>query len=241
MWTRSELKSRAKKNIRQEYAKSILVPFIQNIFGLALAGWLLYAIIADIGVSQTLGVSDYSFFKVLEHTSYYNVIKFLVSVFVVPILVVGANRFFMRLREEKGKVSDILYGFNSKYLHEFIVLFLRNVFVFLWSLLFIIPGIIKSYEYKMVDYILSENPGIDMEAAMKLSKKMMMGEKFNFFVLELSFILWDMLSALTFGLLNIFWIAPYKQATYAEFYAIMREKVLSGDAETKELLPGYED
>ena len=81
---------------------------------------------------------------------------------------------------------------------------LRGLKTFLWGLLLVIPGIIKSYEYRMIPYILSENPGMDTKRAFQLSAEMMYGQKWNAFVLDLSFILWLILGAITCGLVNVF-------------------------------------
>lgn len=87
---------------------------------------------------------------------------------------------------------------------------LRDVFIFLWSLLFLIPGVIKHYSYRMVPYILADDPEIGAMDAITLSRQMMDGHKWNTFVLDLSFLGWDLLSALTLGLLGVFYVNPYK-------------------------------
>lgn len=98
------------------------------------------------------------------------------------------------------------------------VMFCRDLFTFLWSLLFVIPGIVKSYEYKMVPYLLAEYPGMDRNEAFARSREMMYGQKWNTFVLDLSFIPWNILSSITFGLVGLFYVFPYQDATYAELY-----------------------
>ena len=102
---------------------------------------------------------------------------------------------------------------------------LMNVFIFLWGLLLIIPGIYKSYEYRMIPYLLSEDSNLSFSEAKRLSSEMMYGEKWDTFVLDLSFILWNFLSALTWGLVGIFWVNPYIQYTNVELYKVLRTKV----------------
>ena len=97
-------------------------------------------------------------------------------------------------------------------------MFFRDLFTFLWTLLFIIPGIIKSYEYKMVPYLLAEYPDMDRKEVFARSRDMMYGQKWNTFVLDLSFIPWNILSTITFGLVGLFYVSPYQDATYAELY-----------------------
>ena len=90
--------------------------------------------------------------------------------------------------------------------------------IFLWSLLFIIPGIIKSYEYAMVPYLLADNSDMDKDEILNLSRRMMEGNKWDFFVLELSFIGWILLAVSTFNIVGILYVDPYIEATHAQFY-----------------------
>ena len=99
-----------------------------------------------------------------------------------------------------------------------LVMFLKNLFIALWTLLFIVPGIIKMYSYRLVPYILKEHPELTGTQAITLSRKMMNGHKADAFVLDLSFLGWILLSALTCGILHIFYVGPYIQATDAELY-----------------------
>ena len=94
---------------------------------------------------------------------------------------------------------------------------LTGLFVFLWSLLFIIPGIIKSYSYAMTPYILAENPDMGVMDAIDASKELMRGNKFRLFCLHFSFIGWNLLTLLTFGILSL-WVHPYMEAANAAFY-----------------------
>lgn len=87
---------------------------------------------------------------------------------------------------------------------------------------FIIPGIVKSYEYQMIPYLLADNPQMTKEEAFAESKRMMQGQKWNAFVLDLSFIGWDILSGMTMGILGIFYVQPYKDGTHAALYEALR-------------------
>ena len=101
-------------------------------------------------------------------------------------------------------------------------MFLRDLFVALWTLLFIIPGIVKMYAYSLVPYILAENPEMSGTEAIKLSNEMMKGHKWKAFVLDLSFLGWLLLSVLTLGLVGIFFANPYVYATDAELYKAIK-------------------
>ena len=94
---------------------------------------------------------------------------------------------------------------------------LMGIFVFLWTLLLIIPGIIKGFAYSLVPYILVDKPELSANEAINLSIKMMKGHKFDFFWLCLSFIGWILLAILTFGI-GLFWLMPYMYTAYAAFY-----------------------
>ena len=101
-------------------------------------------------------------------------------------------------------------------------MFFRDLYTLLWSLLFIIPGIVKAYEYRMIPYILADNPDMDKDEAFTRSREMMTGQKWKTFVLDLSFIGWNILSLLTIGLLGIFYVGPYKRATRAALYDTLK-------------------
>ena len=92
----------------------------------------------------------------------------------------------------------------------------------------------------MIPYILAENPKIQRKKAFKLSKKMMKGNKWKTFILDLSFLGWELLSIFTFGLLNIFYINPYKVATTVELYEILKKQIISQKSEYYEELKSLE-
>ena len=92
-------------------------------------------------------------------------------------------------------------------------------------MLFVIPGIIKGYEYRMVSYILADQPELSRKEAFQLSKQMMKGQKWNAFVLDLSFIGWYLLCLVTCGIAGIFYVYPYVFATDAELYLALKRYV----------------
>ncbi len=116
-------------------------------------------------------------------------------------------------------------GFSRSYKNIVKIMFFRNLFTFLWSMLFVIPGIIKAYEYRMIPFILAENPDIKMEDAFALSKRMMDNEKLNAFVLDLSFMGWMILGAFSCGIFHIFYVNPYYQLANAELYLVLKQKI----------------
>ena len=104
---------------------------------------------------------------------------------------------------------------------------LKNLYIFLWSLLLLIPGIVKAYEYRMVPYLLADYPELSTEEAFRISREMMNGEKMNTFILDLSFIGWYILSGITCNLVGIFYLYPYKYATDAELFLVLKQNYFS--------------
>ena len=105
---------------------------------------------------------------------------------------------------------------------------LRALYVTLWTLVFVIPGIVAGYSYAMVNYVMAENPGLTAREALRESKRLMDGNRFRLFCLELSFIGWIVLGILTFGI-ALLWIIPYMQTTLAAFYRDISGTSASGD------------
>lgn len=134
----------------------------------------------------------------------------------------GCRKFFRKNLDEPAKLSNIVYAFDSNYKNIVKTAFLRDLFIWLWSLLFFIPGIIKSYQWRLVPYIMSEDPTMNYKDALAESTKLMQGNKWKTFVLDLSFIGWDILSLLTWGFLEIFFVAPYKASTDAALYETLK-------------------
>ena len=118
------------------------------------------------------------------------VLILLVDVFIINPLEVGCRRFFIRNLNEPAQIGNIGYGFDNNYRNVAKTMFFRDLFTVLWSLLFIIPGIVKAYEYMMIPYLLADNPQMTKEQAFAESKRMMQGQKWKAFVLDLSIIGW---------------------------------------------------
>ena len=145
------------------------------------------------------------------------VVGAVLRVFVFNPIEIGCRSFFLRNSESPADLGEIKTGF-SPYGRNVVALLLRGIYLFLWSLLCIIPGLIKAYSYRMVPYILADDPTISGKDAITLSRQMMDGNKWKAFVLDLSFLGWHLLSAVTFGLVGIFYVFPYMSATDAELY-----------------------
>ena len=150
------------------------------------------------------------------------IVAILLDLFVNLPLEVGTARFFFKNQKTDAKVAEVAFAYDNCWKNIAVTMFLRNLFTFLWSLLLIIPGIVKAYEYRMIPYILAENPDMNREEVFALSKKMMDGEKWHAFVLDLSFIGWHILGAFTAGILEVFYVVPYQSSTNATLYEALK-------------------
>ena len=130
---------------------------------------------------------------------------------------VGYAKFNLNLVDRNKASFENLFEYFSNWKTTTITRLLRALYTFLWSLLFIIPGIVAGFSYAMTEYILAENPDLTPDEAIQASKSMMMGNRWRLFCLQFSFIGWDILATLAFGLGHL-WLTPYKQAAYAAFY-----------------------
>ena len=141
------------------------------------------------------------------------------EILLVNPLMVGCDNFFLQnSRDSEANLSALERGFKPSYKSIVIAMFMKNLFIALWTLLLVVPGIVKGYQYRFVSYLLAENPEMDYREALETSKNLMNGHKWNAFVLDLSFIGWYLLAGLTLGILSVFYVNPYVHATNAELY-----------------------
>lgn len=141
-----------------------------------------------------------------------------VDIFMINPFDVGGKRFMRKSIEDVAQVKEIAFAYDHSYKNVVKVMFYRDLYIFLWTLLLIIPGIVKMYQYLMVPYLLTEYPDMEYHEALARSRDMMEGNKWKAFVLGLSFILWDMLSVITFGIVAVFYVNPYRNLTFAALY-----------------------
>ena len=142
----------------------------------------------------------------------------LLRIFILNPLEVGVSRFFFKNLEKNAQIGELGFAFDVNYKNVVGIMFLRSLYSFFWTLLFVIPGIVKKYEYRMIPYLLAENPSLTQQQAFAISKQMMNGQKWRAFVLDLSFIGWHLLTGITLGLVGIFYVNPYVQLTNAGLY-----------------------
>lgn len=130
---------------------------------------------------------------------------------------VGYAKFNLNLVDRKEANFNSLFAYFSYWKTTAATRLLKMIYIFLWSLLFIVPGVMAIYSYAMTDYILAEDPNMSAKEAIGQSKAMMYGNRWGLFYLEFSFIGWMILTALTLGIGNL-WLVPYEEAATAAFY-----------------------
>jgi len=230
MWSIKELKTKGKAAFKANYWISVLAAFIITLFtgGAASSAGrnssnnqefsnlqdelsnnpsaliILFAILGIILVAA-LGIA---------------IIKILVG----NAFIVGSKKVFIQNETEgSAPATSIISVFKSgSWFNVTLVMFLKNLVIGLFSILLVIPGLIMAYRYRMIDYILAEDPTTTWKEAKAKSIEMMYGNKWKSFVLDLSFIGWYLLSALTLGILAVFYVSPYINQTDAELYLTLK-------------------
>ena len=226
MWNREELKMRGNIAFKKNYVSAVVVALLMGIFG-TVSGES-----SARRVSENSDIYSGNLFNVGMITGLLAgiatvviLIVLVAKVFVGNLLKMGGYRFFILNQTAQPGIGTLLDGFRSgHYVNIVLTMFLRDLFTTLWSLLLVVPGIVKHYEYLMVPYIIAENPAMDYKEAFQISKQMMDGEKMEAFIMDLSFLGWYLLSAVTCGLLAIFYVNPYVQASFAEMYTFNKQK-----------------
>ena len=235
-WDRPTLKSYAKTSLKNFYWKGVLTTLIF----LVLTGGEIFSVNYNVDSESTnqlvnSGMGELMLAVVGGVAILAAILGIVYSIFVVNPLIVGHNRYYLDSRFAPTDVGRLFSGFTGgNYGNVVKTMFLVDLYTFFWSLLFIIPGIVKGYEYSMVHYLLAENPDMPSERAFELSKEMMNGRKWDLFVLDLSFFGWGLLASLVV-IGNVF-LQPYIQATHAEVYLWLRYDALcNGYAHPAEL------
>lgn len=149
------------------------------------------------------------------------------TVVIIVLAVQLALAFALIYRGQTTQISDLFSGIGVNFARKLGGMLWMVLFVYLWSLLLVIPGIVKAYSYMMTPYILAEYPNVNATEALKLSMRMTNGHKGKLFMLDLSFIGWALLSALTAGILGIVYVFPYMETSRAGYYTELRDHALT--------------
>lgn len=234
-WSRARLKEMARTALHGSYWRCVLVSLI---LGIAAGSSSFSAISNGTGTVRAGRFGGHGgwfsaqtpvFFPILAAVGVFFVTILIaglaLDIFLFGPLEVGCKNYYRFDIFHPTDLSTLSAGFTPEYLNVVKTQFLRKLYTFLWGLLFVIPGIVKSYEYRMMPYIQAEHPEMSTQEVFDLSRQMMYGEKWNVFVLDLSFLGWHLLSACTFGLLEVFYVKPYVDLTNAALYGALKQKL----------------
>lgn len=249
-WTISEVKQRGKETFKAAYWRCVLVALVISLVSGGISTFNFSGNYDFSGAINEDGSFDFSALgqnttydqiedlaeELASSTNFWLIVGFAIfisliaiaisvalSAFLLTPLSIGCQRFFREAGEyRRYELGNIAFAFNNHYMNIVKVSFIMGLKIFLWTLLLIIPGIIKSYEYRMIPYILGDEPDIQMNEAFRRSKEMMTGNKWRSFLLDLSFIGWILLGVLTCGLLLIFYVNPYISAADADLYLTIK-------------------
>ena len=218
--SRVELKENAKSSLKGNWGQAIIVMIIYGLITLAIS------CIGFMGKGVNLN-DPQAIEAILNGTSSLvspaQVISAILSIFVTSFLALGSVSFYMKLSRNEEVTYKELFSKTGLWALYIGVSVMTAIFVGLWSLLLVIPGIVATYKYAMVDYIMVDNPNIGVFEAIRKSKEMMYGHKLDYFILQFSFLGWAILSVFTFGLLMLY-VAPYMNVTCANFYYSIKDE-----------------
>ncbi len=158
-------------------------------------------------------------------------VKFLLDVFLENPLRIGADKMMLDALgdEQPVKLASLAFAFDADYINTVRVMFFRSLFLNLWTMLLIVPGMVKSYEYLLIPYLMSENPYQTSKEAFQKSRELMHGYKRKAFLLDLYFLPWQLLGIFTLGVLNIFYVEPKRNLVKAELYRMIKENSRKGE------------
>ena len=219
-----EYKLTATDSLRYNWKTAILVSLIAALLG---------GVISGSNVNLTLGLDSEDlqylpefFVTYLRTVAPIALIMSIVQFFTGGMIRLGMCSYLLKLYDGEEASIDDLFSQRHRFTDGFCLELLKALFIFLWSLLLIIPGIVATYRYSMSHFILAENPGMTAGEAISASKEMTAGRKLELFILDFSFIGWDLLSALTLGIGSL-WLNPYRSMTFACFYRSLSPKKTS--------------
>lgn len=209
------LRARARENLAGSWGISVAVALVAGLLG---------GLITSSGSTFNINIDEEILYElphflwtfVLTLSSFSGILG-LAAFIIGGVIQLGYAGFLLKQHDGQDTTFHELFSQFDRFGTGFAQAFLRNLFTALWALLFIIPGIVKSLSYAMTPFILAEHPELTASQAIDRSKEMMDGHKMDLFVLNLSFIGWSLLSALTLGIGSLF-LNPYTNAAYAAFY-----------------------
>ncbi|WP_044956949.1 DUF975 family protein [Butyrivibrio sp. LC3010] len=224
MWTNAQIKANGLANFKKNRWACIVVSIILGICAGGSAGGTANSANNEQIRDQFANLSPEIIAVILGVVGVAFLIAVVIDILLFNVLQVGCQKFCIVNRtQDNAQISEVTYGFKSNWMNIVKVMFLKDLYLCLWSLLCFIPGIIKSYSYRLVPYILADNPDMTASEAITLSRTMMNGQKMNAFIYDLSFIGWYILAIITCGIVGVFYSFPYKMCSDAELYTAIKE------------------
>ncbi len=207
-FNRHELKELGKSAFKRNYWTCVAACLIYTI---------IYGVIMTYSSSQSVSMEDVN--EAAKVSVMVSPLIYPISIFVINPLLVGLAGFFTNNLFHDADLKEIFSAFTGgEYVNIMGAMLITNLITGLFTLALIVPGIIKSYEYRLVPYILAENPSMKGSEARAISSRAMQGNKMNVFLLDLSFIGWLFVTVITFGIAGIFYVTPYIMSTNAAMY-----------------------
>jgi uncharacterized membrane protein len=216
-----QIRLKARESLKGEYWYAVLAAFVASFFGALLVNGGTFDVDIKKDVAEMFGqLPKFIKLYLVVVGGIAGTVSF-VSLILGGVIQLGYAGYLLKQHDrEIHSVKDIFSQFD-RFGQGFLQLLLRNIYTFLWGLLFLIPGIVKSFAYAMTPFIMAENPDMTAKEAIRLSKEKMDGHKGELFWLGLTFFGWSLLAPLTGGIGYIF-LNPYMNAAYAAFY---RDKI----------------
>lgn len=215
MKSRQEIKARAREALREQRATAIIMNVIYFVPMILLVALVTPAIGRTIHFGVEL-LADY------------------IIMFFMMVVLVGCCFVYMKIyKNEQAEIGEMFNGFGQ-FGRNFLTGVLLMVHVFLWMLLLIVPGIIKSLSYSWTFFILAQSKGPGIRKSIQTSMKITQGHKADIFIFHLSFIGWYLLGALTAGILLVVFVIPYHYISLAGYYMEMRDEAIAAGRITAE-------
>lgn len=210
-----DYRAKAKAALKGKWMQAGIAGLIAGMLGAT----ILYQGYAGSSVSASStdgGFTSFSWQLVLAALAIIGIV-FAVVILVGSLVGLGYAKFNLELFEQEKADFKTIFSERKRYKDCFVLYVLQILHITIGSILFVIPGIIAFYAIIMAPYIMVENPELSASQALKKSKEMMKGNKWKLFCLSISFIGWDILAALSFGIGNLA-LCPYVEAACAAFY-----------------------
>ncbi|MDO4199805.1 MAG: DUF975 family protein [Clostridia bacterium] len=228
--TRSLLKQEAKKQLSKNLGTLILTGLLLGIIKNlpdSFRSFGMTAAISNLKPPTDLNALADWFMRITLHPTYqtFSSISIWIGLAVLlfaPVLTLGVHYVYLKATTEEKPHFSEMFSKMSQFGTAFLTSLLSAIFIILWTLLLIIPGIIAAYSYSMRYYVLADHPDYSAMDAIRESKGIMKGHKFELFVLQISFIWWILLCVVTLGLASLY-VIPYMEMAKANFYNKIKE------------------